>query len=54
MLIRLATAEDAEGIRAIYAPYVRNTAVTFEYDVIHFLHNKQNRSAIPGHGFSLG
>ena len=33
MQIRLATAEDAEGIRAIYAPYVRNTAVTFEYDV---------------------
>ena len=33
MEIRLATVEDAEAILAIYAPYVRNTAVTFEYDV---------------------
>ena len=33
MEIRLATAEDAEEILAIYAPYVRNTAITFEYDV---------------------
>ncbi len=31
--IRPATADDAEEILAIYAPYVRNTAVTFEYDV---------------------
>ena len=33
MEIRLATVEDAEEILAIYAPYVRNTAITFEYDV---------------------
>ena len=33
MEIRLATMEDAEEILAIYAPYVRNTAITFEYDV---------------------
>ena len=33
MLIKLATVEDAEAILAIYAPYVRNTAITFEYDV---------------------
>ena len=33
MEIRLVTAGDAEAILAIYAPYVRNTAVTFEYDV---------------------
>ena len=33
MLIRLATVGDAEEILAIYAPYVRNTAITFEYDV---------------------
>ena len=33
MLIRLATVKDAEEILAIYAPYVRNTAITFEYDV---------------------
>ena len=33
MEIRLATVNDAEEILAIYAPYVRNTAVTFEYDV---------------------
>ena len=54
MLIRPAAAEDAEEILAIYAPYVRNTAVTFEYDVIRFLHSKQNWNAIWGHGFSLG
>ena len=33
MEIRLATVVDAEEILAIYAPYVRNTAITFEYDV---------------------
>ena len=33
MEIRLATADDAEAILAIYAPYVRSTAITFEYDV---------------------
>ena len=33
MEIRLASAEDAEEILAVYAPYVRETAVTFEYDV---------------------
>lgn len=33
MKIRVATIEDAEEIRAIYAPYVINTAVTFDYDV---------------------
>ena len=33
MEIRLASADDAEEILAIYAPYVRKTAVTFEYEV---------------------
>lgn len=33
MKIRVATEEDAESIQRIYAPYVENTAVTFEYDV---------------------
>ncbi len=33
MEIRLAGAEDAEELLAIYAPYVKNTAITFEYDV---------------------
>lgn len=33
MEIRLATANDAEEILMIYAPYIRNTAITFEYDV---------------------
>ena len=33
MKIRPATVGDAEAILGIYAPYVRNTAVTFEYDV---------------------
>ena len=32
-LIRPAEADDAEAILAIYAPYVQNTAVTFECDV---------------------
>ena len=33
MEIRLASVDDAEAILAIYAPYVRNTAITFEYEV---------------------
>ena len=33
MNIRVATREDAAAICRIYAPYVRDTAVTFEYDV---------------------
>ena len=32
-MIRLATVKDAEEILAIYTPYVRKTAITFEYDV---------------------
>lgn len=31
--IRIATAEDAGELLSIYAPYVRNTAITFEYEV---------------------
>jgi phosphinothricin acetyltransferase len=31
--IRMATVADAEAIRAIYAPYVTDSAITFEYDV---------------------
>ncbi len=31
--IRVATPEDAEELLAIYAPYVENTAITFEYTV---------------------
>lgn len=31
--LRPATLEDAEGILSIYAPYVMNTAVSFEYEV---------------------
>ena len=30
--IRTATAEDAPALAAIYAPYVRDTAITFEYE----------------------
>lgn len=33
MEIRIADAGDAERIREIYAPYVTDTAITFEYDV---------------------
>lgn len=33
MKIRVATAEDAEAIQRIYAPYVEKTAITFECDV---------------------
>lgn len=33
MIIRMATKEDAKGILEIYAPYVTDTAITFEYDV---------------------
>lgn len=31
--IRSATEQDAQAIRKIYAPYVKNTAITFEYEV---------------------
>lgn len=31
--IRAASESDAEALLAIYAPYVRETAITFEYDV---------------------
>lgn len=31
--IRLATPQDAEELLAIYAPYVRETTITFEYEV---------------------
>ena len=31
--IRMATPADAEALLDIYAPYVENTAITFEYDV---------------------
>ena len=31
--IRTATPEDAEALTAIYAPYVENTSITFEYTV---------------------
>ena len=33
MIIREAVTHDAKAIRAIYAPYVEQTAVTFEYNV---------------------
>lgn len=33
MEIRIADTKDAEAIREIYAPYVLNTAVSFEYEV---------------------
>jgi phosphinothricin acetyltransferase len=32
-LIRLATPDDAKGILAIYAPYIRDTSITFETDI---------------------
>ena len=31
--VRIAGGEDAEKLLAIYAPYVENTAITFEYEV---------------------
>ena len=31
--LRVARLCDAEGILAIYAPYVKETAITFEYEV---------------------
>lgn len=33
MNIRLATADDAQALLDIYAPYVTDTAITFEYEV---------------------
>ena len=31
--IRMATTADAEALLSIYAPYVKNTAISYEYDV---------------------
>ena len=31
--IRTAAVSDAESLLAVYAPYIRNTAITFEYEV---------------------
>ena len=31
--IRIAKVEDAETLLAIYAPYVEQTAITYEYEV---------------------
>ncbi len=31
--LRLATPDDAAAVAALYAPYVRDTCITFEYDV---------------------
>ena len=31
--VRLATEADAAAILAIYAPYIRETVITFEYEV---------------------
>ncbi len=33
ILLRVATPGDAEAILAVYAPYIEQTAITFEYDV---------------------
>lgn len=33
ILIRMATTENTEEILEIYAPYVTDTAITFEYDI---------------------
>lgn len=33
IVVRLAVPEDAESLVEIYAPYVENTAITFEYEV---------------------
>ena len=33
IIIRTASAADAPALLAIYAPYVEQTAITFEYDV---------------------
>lgn len=32
-IIRLARAADAEAIRDLYAPFIQNTSITFEYEV---------------------
>ena len=32
-IIRIATEDDAKELLAIYAPYVENTAITFEYTI---------------------
>jgi len=42
MQIRIATMDDAESIREIYAHYVMNTAVSFEYE-IPSIEDMQNR-----------
>ena len=36
IVIRMATPEDAAALVSIYAPYVLETGITFEYDVPSF------------------
>ncbi len=31
--IRAATPQDAQALLDIYAPYIKNTAITFEYEI---------------------
>ena len=33
VIIRPAAPEDAEALLSIYAPYIKHTAITFEYEV---------------------
>ncbi len=40
--IRTATPQDAKALLAIYAPYIQNTAITFEY-VVPSVQEFQNR-----------
>lgn len=40
--IRTATPQDATALLAIYAPYIQNTAITFEY-LVPSVHEFQNR-----------
>lgn len=33
VIVRIATSEDAPSLLAVYEPYIRETAITFEYEV---------------------
>ncbi len=44
--LRIATIQDAAALLDIYAPYVENTAITFEYTVPALYKNLNNVSPI--------
>ena len=46
-MIRIATEADVPAILSVYAPYIMDTTITFEYDI-------PTEAALPGCGYKFG